>query len=476
MKHVQEGGASIAAVEVRRERAAPWGLVGLASAMLSGSLGTSIVNVALPKLAATFGAPFEAVQWIVIAYLLTSTAVIVVVGRLGDAVGVRRLLLGGLLSFGTASVACGLAPSLPVLIALRAVQGIGAAVLMALTVALARSVVGKERTGSAMGLLGTMSAIGTALGPSLGGAMLATLGWRAVFFANVPLTLLSFALTWRHLPPDRERVAATPERFDRAGAALLAATLASFAFAATARDGGAWRLVSGIVALVGAVAFVAVEKRAASPLLPLSLLRDRGLGGALITNTVVSTVMMATLVVGPFHLVHALGLDAGRAGLVMSIGPAVSALIGVPAGRLVDRVGVRRVTIAGLLGVVVGTGAVAALAGHTTVLSYVAPLAVTTGSYALFSAANNTAVMADASAARRGMLSGLLSLSRNLGLMTGATVLGSVFAVACGTIDVAEAPRDVIAAALRTTFTAASSLVGAVALFAALRGNREVSS
>ncbi len=473
---MQEGSASAAAAEGRRERTAPWGLVGLAAAMLSGSLGTSIVNVALPKLAAAFGAPFAEVQWIVIAYLLTSTAVIVTVGRLGDAVGVRRLLLGGLLSFGAASVACGLAPTLPVLIAVRAVQGVGAAVLMALTVALARSVVGKERTGSAMGLLGTMSAVGTALGPSLGGAAVALFGWRAVFLANVPLTLLSFALTWRHLPRDRERVAATHERFDRPGAVLLAATLAAFAFATTARDGGGWRFVAALTAFGGAAAFVVVEKRAPAPLLPLPLLRERGLGGALLANAVVSTVMMATLVVGPFHLVHAIGLDPGRAGLVMSIGPAVSAMVGVPAGRLVDRVGVRRVTIVGLLGIVAGTGALAALADHATVVSYVAPLAVTTGSYAMFAAANNTAVMGDASVARRGVLSGLLSLSRNLGLMTGATVLGTVFAAACGTADVAEASPDAIAGAMRVTFAAASALVAVVAASLLLRTRREVRS
>lgn len=473
MKQVQAGSASIAAVEGRREHTAPWGLVGLASAMLSGSLGTSIVNVALPKLAATFGAPFEAVQWIVIAYLLTSTAVIVAVGRLGDAVGVRRLLLGGLLLFAAASVACGLAPTLPVLITVRAVQGIGAAVLMALTVALARSVVGKERTGSAMGLLGTVSAVGTALGPSLGGALVAMLGWRGVFLANVPLTLLALAITWRHLPPDRERIVSSRERFDHAGAVLLAATLAAFALMATVRGAGTWRLVSGLVALASAVAFVAVERRTSAPLLPLPLLRERGLGAALFANAIVSTVMMATLVVGPFHLVHALGLDPGRAGLVMSIGPAVTAMLGVPAGRLVDRIGVRRVTLAGLFGVAAGTAVLAALAGHATVLAYVAPLAVTTGSYALFSAANNTAVMADASAARRGILSGLLSLSRNLGLMTGATVLGTVFAAACGTPDVADASPDAIAGAMRVTFAAASSLVAVVAALALLRGRRE---
>lgn len=474
MKHTKPSSASIAAIAAidgARTNAASWGLAGLAIAMLSASLGTSIVNVALPSLASTFAAPFEAVQWLVIAYLLTSTAVIVAVGKLGDVVGVRRLLLAGLGLFAVASVASGLAPTLPLLIASRAVQGIGAAVLMSLTVALARSVVAKERTGSAMGLLGTMSAVGTALGPSLGGALVATVGWRAVFFANVPLAVVAFVLGVRHLPRDREGAAGPRKRFDTAGTVLLAATLAAFALAATLRDANGWRLGLATTALAGALAFVAVERRAVAPLLPLPMLREQGLGGALFTNTVVSTVMMATLVVGPFHLVHALGLDAGRAGLVMSIGPAVSALVGVPAGRLVDRIGARRVAIAGLLGVAAGTAGVALLAGWPTVPAYVLPLAVTTGSYAFFAAANNTAVMADASTDRRGVLSSLLGLSRNLGFTTGATLLGALFAAAVGP-DVAAAPREAMANALRVTFGASSFAVVIVVGCALLRGGR----
>ena len=475
MKHMQDGSAALGAFEAvsgPRQRTMPWGLVGLALAALSGSLGTGIVNVALPSLASTFAAPFEAVQWLVIAYLLTSTAVVVAVGRIGDVFGARRLLLAGIVLFVAASIACALAPTLPLLIAARAVQGIGGAVLMATTVALARSVVAKERTGSAMGLLGTMSAIGTALGPSLGGALVTTFGWRAVFLANVPLVAIAFGLVVRHLPRDSERAAGPRERFDTTGTALLAAALAAFALATTWRGAGGSRVGLAAAALALGVAFVVVEHRVASPLLPLSMLRERGLAGALFANTVVSAVMMATLVVGPFHLARALGLTPGEAGLVMSIGPLVSAVVGVPAGRLVDRVGARRVAILGLLGVAVGTAVFAGLAVRPTVSSYLAPLSLTTASYALFSAANNTAVMADATAGRRGVLSSLLSLSRNLGLMTGATLLGAVFAAACGTVDVANAAPDVIAAATRVTFAAASFVVALVAASALVRGSR----
>src|SRR5262249_10473590 len=152
-----------------------WALASLSSAMLLATLGTSSANVGLPTLAEAFGAAFQDVQWVVLAYLLTITTLIVSVGRLGDLVDRRRLLLAGLSLFTLASILCGLAPTLWLLIAARAVQGVGAAIMMTLAIAFVGETVPKDRTGSAMGLLGTMSAVGTALGPSLGGVLIAGL-------------------------------------------------------------------------------------------------------------------------------------------------------------------------------------------------------------------------------------------------------------------------------------------------------------
>jgi MFS family permease len=153
--------------------------------MLLSSLGTSVTNVALPTLADAFGASFPAVQWVVLAYLLGVTAMIVSVGRLGDMIGRRMLLLAGVALFTLASIVCGLAPNLAVLIAARAVQGIAGAIMMALSLALVGQAVPAASTGSAMGMLGSMSAFGTALGPSLGGLLISQLGWRAVFLINI---------------------------------------------------------------------------------------------------------------------------------------------------------------------------------------------------------------------------------------------------------------------------------------------------
>jgi MFS family permease len=203
-----------------------------------------------------------------------------------------------------------------------------------------------------------------------------------------------------------------------------------------------------------------IEARAASPLLRLARFRDRRLTASLATSALVSTVMMATLVVGPFYLALALGLDTGTVGLVVSVGPIVSALSGVPSGRIVDRLGADRMTALGLCGIATGCFALATMPAAFGVPGYIAPIVVTTSGYALFQAANNTAVMAEVCADQRGLISGMLSLARNLGLVTGASLMGAVFAFASGTSDITAARPDAVAVGMRVTFALAAALIG----------------
>ncbi len=210
---------------------ATWAMAGLAFTMLLSSLSTSIANVGLPTLAEAFDTSFQAVQWVVLAYLLAITALVVIAGRLGDLVGRRRLLLAGIAIFTAASMACGSVDDLGWLISARALQGSGAALMMAMTTALVGETVAKARVGRAMGMLGTMSAVGTTLGPSLGGVLIAGWGWPAIFLINVPLGLVAIALVYRFLPGDR--VTSGVIAFDFSGAALLTVVLVAYALAMT---------------------------------------------------------------------------------------------------------------------------------------------------------------------------------------------------------------------------------------------------
>lgn len=386
--------------------AARGALAALSLATLLPALGASIANIGVPAIATSLQAPFRQVQWVVLAYLLAVTALSVYAGRLGDRLGRRRLLLAGIAVFAMASLLCALAPNLPLLVAARIAQGAGAAVMLALAIAMAAGAVSQQRAGSAMGLLGSMSALGTTLGPALGGLLLARYGWPSLFLVNLPLAGLALLLAWRYLPEGRQAPGVPPPRLALRTAPALAAVL--------------------------------------------------------LASALVSTVMMTTLVVGPFYLARGLQLDSTVSGLVLALGPLAAALCGVPAGRLVDRHGAQRMLKAGLLCAALACLALALLPASLGVAAYALPLVLLTAGYALFQAANNTAMMTGVAPGRRGGVAGWMNLSRNLGLVAGASLMAGVFTVAAGG-DVTTAPGEAVARGMHAAFA-----VAAVVLIAAL--------
>ena len=375
----------------------------LGLAMLLASLGTSIANIALPTLAEAFSAPFSQVQAVVVAYLVALTVSVVLAGRLGDRWGLKPILVLGIGVFLAATLLASLAQTLPILIAARAIQGIGAAFMMTLSMALMRQTANNAAVGRAMGLLGTLSAVGTALGPSLGGLLIPTAGWRGIFWVQVPFAAIALVLAYRYLPVDAAR-SRTP------GPGLLSAL-------------------------------------------------NKLLARSLIINLLVAAVMMTTLVVGPFYLTVALGLEPALVGLVMAIGPVISIVLGVPSGQLVDIWGSRRVLGVGLGLIGAGAFLLALLPAWIGGLGYVASLVVLTPGYQLFQAANNTQALADVPKDHRGTTAGLLSLSRNLGLVAGASVMGAVFAFGAGTGDFTQAAPTAILAGMRLAFLLAGALM-----------------
>lgn len=435
----------------------------LALTMLLSSLGISIANVGLPTFVRAFDAPFQSVQWVVLAYLLAVTTLVVSAGRLGDLFGRRRLMLFGITTFTAASLACAAAPSLWLLIAARAGQGAGAAMMMALTMALVGEAVPKERAGRAMGLLGTMSAVGTALGPSLGGLLIGNFGWQAIFLINLPLGLLAASLAWRFLP--RDRISGTAPGFDLLGSLLLASGLASYSLAMTLGRGqfGAINLVLAGAAVALGLVFLAVESKTRSPLVRLALFRERLVATGFVASGLATTVAMTTLVVGPFYLSGALHLEATKIGLVMSMGPLVAALAGVPAGKAVDRFGAMRMTLVGLLLMATGACLLSRVMTDSGATGYIIALVTLTAGFATFQAANNTAVVTGTDPGQRGIVSGLLNLSRNLGLVTGASLMGAVFMHAAGTSNIASASTAAVVTGAHAVFLLAA-LLSAIAL------------
>lgn len=451
-----------------RERLA---LASLSTSMLLASLATSSVNTAVPTIAVAFGASFHVVQWVVLAFLLAVATTIVGLGRLGDAVGLRRLLELGLLVFGVASIGAALSPSLGLVIVARAAQGTGAAAMMAVSAALAAEVVSKARSGLSFGALGAMSATGTALGPVVGGAVSQWLDWRAIFALHAALAAVALVAARRFVPRAAPPSMARARGVDWRGSALLGGALAAYALGTTlvppASGAGAILLLLSFA--LGAL-FVRAERSAKAPLLRLDDLRG-GKGERLFASLVVSAVLMTSLVVGPFYLSKTLGLALGAAGAVLGLGPVVSALLGVPAGAIVDRAGADRASLLGLVGVGAGATMLALLPRGFGVVGFAGATVVMTASYALFQAANGSALLQGVERAQRGVISATLQLSRSVGLMTGATWMGAVFTTAAGAADVTLATADEVAAGARTAFATATVLVGvAVVVMTRRRG------
>jgi MFS family permease len=291
--------------------------------------------------------------------------------------------------------------------------------------------------------------------------LIAGFGWNALFLINLPLGILALVLAHQYLPESHKNTQATRVHFDVKGTLLLVLTLGCYALSMTLGRGsfGQLNMALLLLALVGVGLFVRTELRTEAPLIRMVTFQNPVLSAGFAMSTLVTTVVMATLVVGPFYLSGALGLDPAHVGLVMSSGPIVAALTGAPAGRLVDRLGADRMGMAGLIGMLIGTSTLSLLPASFGIPGYVVPLVVITGSYALFQAANNTAVMTTIQPDQRGVISGMLNLSRNLGLITGASLMGTVFAMGAGSANLLSAPADSVVSGMRVTFAVAAGLI-----------------
>lgn len=433
--------------------------IGPVLSILLASLGTSIANVALPEMAAGLSAPFATVQWVVIGYLLSLTVLSAAAGRLGDRIGHGRALRLGMVAFTVGAAAAAVAPQVGWLIAARMVQGAGAAAMIVLPMALLRETADPARLGRAMGFLGTASAVGTALGPALGGVLIAGFGWRAVFWVMLALGGLGLATVQSTGAKPKAQAA-----MDLRPAVLLAVAVAGVALAATLRDGWISIALLGL-SVAAALLFRKVDERSAQPFFPAGAMGAEVLRRGLIANALVAAVMMTMLVVSPFFLARGLGLQAGAVGMAMTLGPVLSAASGIPSGRLVDRWGAAPVA---RLGVVLMLLAVAVIAAGTQVAGlwgFLAGVVFLTPGYQLYLAANTTQVLMTAGEAQRGATSGLLGLSRNLGLIAGAAVMAALFGWATGSGDAAQADPAVVVWATGGTFAAAAALlIAAVAL------------
>ena len=414
----------------RAERASKWVVLALSgTATFMTTLDSSIVNIGLPSIARAFGVPLSGnIEWVVIGYLVVIAAVLFTFGRLADMLGRKPLFLAGLAVFTLGSALCGAAPSLGMLIAARCFQGLGAAAILCVNVAMiTRSFPAAER-GRALGLNMILLALGVSVGPTIGGILTQTLSWRWIFYVNLPIGGLALLAAWRLLT---ERYRLEQQRFDLQGAALLATGLAALTLGLSFGQEWGWgslRFVGSMGIAAAALAEAAwVERRVPAPVLNPALLRSRVFVLANVSFMISMLALFAVSFLLPFYLEELQGFDTLRSGLLLTPLPLTLALVAPVAGALADRVGSRWLAP---LGLAIACAGLLLLSGLTQASSifYLALCLIVTGiGQGLFQSPNARAIMGAAPPDELGVASGTLATGRVIGQSLSVAVAGAVF-------------------------------------------------
>ncbi len=416
---------------VRESPRAHWYVVGaVCVGAFMGQLDASIVTLALPRLGHDLHAGVGAVEWVALAYLLVLVSTVAVVGRIADAVGRKLLYVYGFGVFTAGSVLCGLAPTLPVLIAARVLQAIGAAMLQANSIALITEAMPRSYLGRGLGVQGTAQALGLALGPAVGGVLVAVAGWRLIFLVNLPAGAVGLALGWFLLPRSRSRRATG--RADRLGAVLLplaaAGPLLYLSLATEAGYANPLLLVALAAGVLAAIGFVRHERRVDAPLIDLSILRRPALSIGLSSGLVSYLVLFGALFVVPYYL-SADHTSAALLGLELSVLPVAIGIAAPVAGRLVHRIGERPLTGGGLILTAVGLLEIGLRHGTSGLLAGLALAGLGLGA---FTPANNAMVMSRSPTGHTGVVSGVLNMTRGFGTALGVALASGLYTAAAG--------------------------------------------
>lgn len=430
-------------------------------------LDASIVTVALPTLQHQFDASVGAVTWVGLSYLIVLVGLVTAFGHLADMVGRKLLYLYGFVVFIVGSALCGLAPTLLALDLCRVVQGTGAAMLQANSVAIIVLAVPGSRVGRAIGVQGAAQALGLALGPTIGGLLIAAGGWRLIFYVNVPAGIVGVVLGWYLIPRSRElqpRVA-----FDWTGLALFLPAVVALLSAVSFGNSIGWTsaLIVGLFVAAAALgsAFVWWEHRAPAPMLDLSLFRRLPFSAGISSGFLSFVLLFGVLFVVPFYLERAVHQGPARAGLELAVLPVALGLVAPLAGRWAERLGARPLTVGGMA--LASATMALVYAFHADTWQLLAELAVIGVALGLFTPPNNAAIMGAAPRPRSGMASGVLNMTRGMGTAMGLASTALVFGLVAGS---QHAPPHLVAQG----FEACAVFLGVVAVAAmalsALRG------
>ncbi len=441
-------------------------MAAVAMGIFLGTIDGSIVNVALPTLVTDLQSNFATVQWVVLAYLLTLSTLLLMVGRLADIQGKKRIYVSGFAIFTVGSVLCGLAPNVYWLIGMRVLQAVGASMIFALGPAIITEAFPANERGKALGITGSIVSVGIVAGPVVGGLLIGALSWHWIFFVNLPIGILGTWIAWRNVP---DTLPQASQRFDYWGALALFISLLGLLLGLTlGQEAGFAAPVPLTLFAVWAIflaLFIRLELRTEQPMINLRIFRNRTLSINLVTGFITFVAIAGTIFLLPFYLENVLGFSVGNVGLLLAVTPIALGITAPVAGSLSDRLGARPITITGLMLLVLGYFTVSTLTTETTIAGYILRLLPVGLGMGIFQSPNNSVIMGAAPRAQLGVVSSLLGITRTLGQTVGIAVLGSfwasrVYTLAESTIvDATTAPAVIQVTALQTTYRGIAILV-----------------
>lgn len=421
----------------RAQETGKWAVLAIVGVgVFMATLDSSIVNISLPAIASYFGVPLNGeVEWVIIAYLVTTAATLLTIGRLADMMGRKPIWLAGLVIFTTGSAICGASPALWFLVAARAFQGLGGALLMAISPAMLTRAFPPSERGRALGLNAVIVALGVSTGPTLGGILTTHFSWRSVFYVNVPVGIIGFVATLVLLHEPKTRGAL---RLDPLGAALLAVGLASLTAGLSFGQEWGWtspiEIVAIVIAVVSLVGLVAVELRVSAPVVELRLLRNRLFASANISLILSFLALFAVSFMLPFYLEELRGYTAEEAGFLLTPLPLTIAVIAPFSGSLADRIGTRWLASIGLAIACVGLFLISQLNVESTLFDMIWRLALIGVGQGLFQSPNNSALMGAAPPGQQGSAAGFLATGRVVGQSISVALAGAIFASLGGAV------------------------------------------
>ena len=443
-------------------------LFSITTGTFMANVDSTAVTVALPTMAREFDVRLDALQWVLSAYLLTITAVLPLFGRLADMVGRKRILDTGLALFVVGSGVVALAPTFPVLIASRALQGVGAAMFMATIMGTAVITFPPGQRGRVLGLISSIVAAGTLLGPPLGGLLTDAYGWRAIFLINVPIGLLGAVGTFLFVPADTGSGGGL-RALDLPGAVLFASSVTALLLG-LGRGPTSGRASAEVALLLAAAVaalglFLLRERRTPAPLIDLGLLRRRVFGLGILSAFLYFVIITITPFLFPLYLQEALGWSTSTTGLVMALQAVAMLVVSPLSGWWSDRVGSARPALVALALLVLGLLA-AAFLGADPPLWLLALLLVLLGvGPGMFNSPNNSAIMGAVARERIGIANGILSTTRNLGRAVGVAVVAVGYQSFAGTSATSAVPVGTFLAGFRGVLLIGAALA-ALALVA----------